>query len=171
MTAADPARQSSLVRPDNLESLRRLAWLLDSQFRVPGTVFRFGLDALVGLVPGFGDVLGAVASVLFLVQAVRMKAPGAVVGRMVANITIETLLGIIPVIGDLFDASFKANQRNLRLLQRLQAEPETTHRSSRRLLIGMGLGIVLLFVAVGIVAVVIGVMIIRAIIEGRGPLG
>ena len=155
----------------HLAQLRRLAWLLDSQFRVPGTSFRFGLDAVVGLIPGFGDFAGAIASVIFLVQAVRMGAPGAVVGRMIANVATETLVGIIPGIGDLFDATFKANQRNMRLLERLAAAPDTTHRSSRKFLIWMGLGIAAVLLAIGILAVVVGVMIVRAIVEGRGPLG
>lgn len=154
----------------HLAQLRRLAWLLDSQFRVPGTSFRFGLDAVVGLIPGFGDFAGALASVIFLVQAVRMGAPGAVVGRMITNVATETLIGIIPGIGDLFDATFKANQRNMRLLERLAAAPEVTHRASRRFLIWMGVGIAVLLLAIGVLAVVIGVMIVRALVEGRGPL-
>jgi len=153
-----------------LEQLRQLAWLLDSQFRVPGTNFRFGLDALVGLVPGFGDLAGASASAIFLFQALRMGAPAAVMARMVSNIATETLIGVIPGVGDLFDAAYKANQRNLRLLERLVAEPELTRRRSRRLLIWLGVGILALLLAIGVAAVVLGVLIVRAILQGRGPL-
>jgi hypothetical protein len=162
-----PARPA---RPE-LDQLRRFAWILDSQFRIPGTNFRFGLDALVGLIPGFGDFAGAIASTVFLVQGLRIGAPRAVMGRMLANVVIETLVGVIPGLGDLFDASFKANQRNLRLLERLVAEPERTHRASRKFLVWMAIGIVVLLLAIGVLAVVIGMMIVQAIVQGRGPLG
>jgi hypothetical protein len=158
------------ARPE-LDQLRRFAWILDSQFRIPGTSFRFGLDALVGLIPGFGDFAGAIASTVFLVQGLRIGAPRAVMGRMLANVVIETLVGVIPGLGDLFDASFKANQRNLRLLERLVAEPERTHRASRKFLVWMAIGIVVLLLAIGVLAVVIGMMIVQAIVQGRGPLG
>jgi uncharacterized membrane protein len=74
-------------------------------------------------------------------------------------------------VGDLFDATFKANQRNLRLLERLVAEPERTHRASRKLLVWLGIGMLVLLLAIGILVVVIGVMIVQAVVQGRGPLG
>lgn len=168
-----PAHPAHLARPASpeLDQLRRLAWLLDSQFRVPGTNFRFGVDALVGLIPGFGDFAGAIASTVFLVQGLRIGAPKAVMGRMFANVVIETLVGAIPGLGDLFDASFKANQRNLRLLERLVAEPEATHHASRKFFVWMAIATLVLLLAVGVLAVVIGVMIVQAIVQGRGPLG
>lgn len=171
-----PARPGAGLRPaptdrPELEQLRRFAWILDSQFRIPGTNFRFGVDALVGLIPGFGDFAGAIASTVFLVQGLRMGAPRAVMGRMLANVILETLVGVIPGVGDLFDATFKANQRNLRLLERLVAEPERTHRASRKILLWIGIGMLVLLLAIGVLAVVIGVMIVQAILQGRGPLG
>lgn len=165
-----PVRPVRPVRPEDLASLRRFAWLLDNQFRVPGTSFRFGLDALVGLVPGFGDFAGAIASLVFLVQAVRMGAPRAVVGRMIANVAAETLVGVIPGIGDFFDAAFKANNRNMKLLERLAVEPERTHQASRRFLVWAAIGIAALLLVIGIVAVALGIMIVNAILHGRGPL-
>jgi hypothetical protein len=162
---------SSAPSDRHLEQLRRFAWLLDSQFRVPGTNFRFGLDAVVGLIPGIGDFAGAIASTVFLAQALRMGAPRVVLGRMVANILVETLVGAIPGLGDLFDATFKANRRNMRLLERLTESPELTHRASRRYLIGIAIAIAAALLVIGILAVIIGVMVVRAITEGRGPLG
>jgi hypothetical protein len=138
---------------------------------MPGTNFRFGVDALVGLIPGFGDFAGAIASTIFLVQGLRIGAPKAVLGRMLANVMIETLVGTIPGLGDIFDASFKANQRNLRLLERLVAEPEAAHHASRKFLVWMAIGMLVLLLAIGVLAVVIGVMIVQAIVQGRGPLG
>jgi hypothetical protein len=165
-----PARPARPARPE-LDQLRRFAWILDSQFRMPGTNFRFGVDALVGLIPGFGDFAGAIASTIFLVQGLRIGAPKAVLGRMLANVMIETLVGTIPGLGDIFDASFKANQRNLRLLERLVAEPEAAHHASRKFLVWMAIGMLVLLLAIGVLAVVIGVMIVQAIVQGRGPLG
>ena len=165
-----PARPARLARPE-LDQLRRFAWILDSQFRIPGTSFRFGMDALVGLVPGFGDFAGAIASTVFLLQGLRIGAPRAVMGRMLANVIIETLIGAIPVVGDLFDATFKANQRNLRLLERLVEAPEATHQASRKFFVWMAIGMLMLLLAIGILAVVVGVMIVQAIVQGRGPLG
>lgn len=155
----------------HLEQLRRFAWLLDSQFRVPGTNFRFGVDAVVGLIPGIGDFAGAIASTVFLAQAIRMGAPGPVLARMVTNILTETLVGAIPGLGDLFDATFKANRRNMRLLERLTEAPEVTRQTSKRYLIGIAFVIAVILLVIGILAVVIGVMVFRAISEGRGPLG
>ena len=104
--------------PETLEALRRYAVLLDSKFRVPGTNIRFGLDAIIGLIPGFGDISTPVFAALLLLQGVRMRLPVVVQIRMVLNAAIDMLLGFIPVLGDLIDIGFKANLRNLALLER-----------------------------------------------------
>lgn len=92
--------------------------LLDSQFRVPGTNIRFGLDAIIGLIPGLGDVSTPVFAALLLLQGVRMRLPVVVQARMVLNAALDMLLGFVPVLGDLADIGFKANLRNLALLER-----------------------------------------------------
>jgi hypothetical protein len=100
--------------------LRRLSWLsklLDSQFRVPGTNFRFGLDPVIGLIPGAGDFVTFLVSSMMLGILARNGASGNVLARMILNVVLDTLIGAIPVAGDLFDFGFKSNQRNLRLLQ------------------------------------------------------
>lgn len=101
-----------------LDSLRRYAVLLDSQFRIPGTSIRFGLDAIVGLIPGVGDISTPVFAGLLLLQGVRMRLPLVVQTRMVLNAAIDMLLGFVPILGDLADIGFKANLRNLALLER-----------------------------------------------------
>ena len=103
---------------DTLDALRRYAVLLDSQFRVPGTNIRFGLDAILGLIPGFGDISTPVFAALLLLQGVRMRLPAIVQIRMVLNAAIDMLLGFVPILGDLVDIGFKANLRNLALLER-----------------------------------------------------
>ena len=101
-----------------LDALRRYAVLLDSQFRVPGTNIRFGLDAIIGLIPGVGDISTPVFAGMLLLQGVRMRLPVVVQARMVLNAALDMLLGFVPVLGDLADIGFKANLRNLELLER-----------------------------------------------------
>lgn len=96
--------------------LRRLAWWLDAAFRIPGTQMRVGFDALLGLVPGVGDTIGALLSTYIILAAARRGASVWTVARMLANVGVETTLGAIPIVGDLFDATFKANLRNVALL-------------------------------------------------------
>src|SRR5688500_19829396 len=91
--------------PPQVERLRALSRLLDSAFVIPGTRYRFGLDALIGLVPGLGDAVSAVFSSYLVLQASRLGAPRSVVTRMIANIGLDTLVGWIPILGDLFDVA------------------------------------------------------------------
>jgi hypothetical protein len=92
--------------------------LLDSAFRVPGTRIRFGLDAIIGLIPGIGDISTPTFAGLILLQAVRMRLPIVVQARMVLNAAIDMLLGLVPLLGDVVDIAWKANLRNLALLER-----------------------------------------------------
>ena len=104
--------------PVALDALRRWAVLLDSAFRIPGTGIRFGLDAIVGLIPGLGDISTPAFAALLLMQAVRMRLPVVVQARMVLNAAFDMLIGLVPILGDLVDIGWKANLRNLALLER-----------------------------------------------------
>ncbi len=101
-----------------LVELDDLARNLDSRWRIPGTEIRFGLDAIAGLIPGVGDVAAALVSAHIVYHAVRIGAPSHVVGRMVGNVAVDTVVGSVPVLGSVFDLFFKANNRNVRLLKR-----------------------------------------------------
>jgi hypothetical protein len=101
-----------------LAALRRWARLFDSAFRVPGTRFSFGLDPLIGLVPGLGDLMSPALTLLILWQAAAMRVPKIVLVRMVVNAIIDAGIGAIPLVGDLFDFAWKANDWNLKLLER-----------------------------------------------------
>jgi hypothetical protein len=100
------------------ETLRKLEILLDEAFPIPGTRIRFGLDGIIGLVPGIGDVLAGLASIVFPLAGWIRGLPYITLVRMVANLGIGVLVGSIPLLGDAFDIAWKANRRNYRLLTR-----------------------------------------------------
>jgi len=99
-----------------LSHLRRFAELLDSAVPLPGG-YRIGLDGLVGLIPGIGDAVGACAGAYIVVRAAQMGASTATLVRMIWNVVVETLIGAIPILGDVFDFVWKANNRNVALLE------------------------------------------------------
>lgn len=101
-----------------LARLRHLSFLLDSAFRIPILGYRVGWDAILGLVPGLGDAVGLLFSGYIVFEAARLGAPKSVLARMIYNVALEFIIGVIPIIGDLFDAVWKANIRNVRLLER-----------------------------------------------------
>lgn len=90
----------------------------DTKFRVPGTSHRFGYDALIGLIPGIGDVVGMFIGMAVIYAALQTEVSKRVIARMLGNIALDAFVGSIPVVGDLFDFVFKANKRNLQILQR-----------------------------------------------------
>ncbi|HEX2204041.1 MAG TPA: DUF4112 domain-containing protein, partial [Longimicrobium sp.] len=129
--------------------IERLAYLLDDSIPIPGTGRRIGLDAVIGLVPGVGDLAGTALSGVIVVQAARRGAPLPVLLRMVLNVGIEALVGAIPFVGDLFDAGWKANRRNIRLLDAARLRPEDARRSSTAFVAGV---VVLLLLLLGGIA-------------------
>lgn len=96
--------------------INHLAWLLDNSITIPLIGYRIGLEAIIGLIPVVGDAAGVLLSSYIVAQAMRLGVPRTVLARMVVNILLEGVIGVIPIIGDLFDATFKANIRNVRLL-------------------------------------------------------
>jgi hypothetical protein len=150
---------------DPLARARALTRLLDSAAAVPGTGIRFGVDAVLGLIPGLGDVAGAVLAGYLVLLAQRMGAPRSVVLRMLGNVAVDTLGGTVPLIGDLFDVAFKSNTRNLALLERAIERPATTTRTSRLLVLGTFVGLVLL-VAGGLVVTVLAIRAIAGAVNG-----
>lgn len=119
-----------------LAALRKYAVLLDSAFQVPGTNMRFGLDPVVGLIPGVGDLVTGFFSVMILLHSIRLRIPKVVVARMVANTGLDLLTGFVPILGDLFDAGYKANLKNLRLLER-HARPGVKPERSDYIFVGV----------------------------------
>lgn len=114
-----------------LQRLDRLADLLDESIRIPGIGYRIGYDAIIGLIPGVGDVAGLVMGSYIVLQSARFRVPRSTLLRMIANVLLEAAIGAIPLIGDVFDATYKANLRNLRLLHARLDAPEAAPKSDR----------------------------------------
>lgn len=106
-----------------------LSWLLDDCITLPGG-YRIGLDGIIGLVPGIGDITSSGISSWLLFKAYKQGVPNLIIVRMLINIVIDTIVGLIPVVGDLFDFIWKANARNAILLDEYRAAPDTTYRRS-----------------------------------------
>lgn len=139
--------------------VRRLARLLDTAVRVPGTNVRFGLDAALGLVPGVGDLAGAALSGYIVLAAVRLGAPAPVLVRMLLNVGVDTVAGSVPLLGDLFDVGWRANVRNAELLERHLASPAASRAASRWVVGGVAAGLALL----AVVAVALTTVAVRAV--------
>jgi hypothetical protein len=128
------------------ERLDYIASLLDDIFRIPGTNIRFGLDALIGWIPGFGDALAASASFLIVFASWHRGVAVITLARMIANILLETTIGAIPIVGDIFHVVWKANRRNYRLLIREREQPRLSTKRD---------WIFLIFVVLTVVAAIV----------------
>ena len=137
------------VTTDDAAKVRALARLLDSAIRIPGTSITIGLDSIVGLVPGIGDLAGGLMSGYIVLVSARMGVPPSVVVRMILNLGVDTLVGSVPLLGDLFDVGFRANIRNAALLDRHLAQPAATRRSSRVAVVA-AIGGVVVLIAIGV---------------------
>jgi hypothetical protein len=147
--------------PSRLVLLRRWAVLLDSAFAIPGLPVRFGFDALLGLVPGFGDLATPTFTVLLLATGVRMRVPTVVLARMVMHAGVDALVGLVPIVGDLFDVGWKANLRNLDLLER-HAVPGTLPSRGDAWFVAAG---VALMVLVGLIALIPVAMVVWLLVK------
>lgn len=112
----EPILITNVARHERIEQLRKLAELMDGVFVVPGTKIQFGLDAIIGLVPGIGDVVCGALSLWLIREAQRIGAPKWLVAKMIWNVAVEVGIGAVPVVGDLFDVAWKANRKNIQML-------------------------------------------------------
>lgn len=123
-----PTAEAARIRAE----LARYAWWLDECIRIPGTGWRIGLDGLVGLIPGVGDVAATAAGLALIARARRLGASGQIQRKMLVNLGIDFVVGLVPLAGDLFDFAWKANRRNLDLLRAQWPEPTPQpHRDNR----------------------------------------
>lgn len=144
--------------------VERLATWLDEAFTVPGTRYRIGWDSIVGLIPGAGDLLMTLPALWIVMRALDLGVPKVVAARMVLNILIDNLIGAIPIIGDLFDAFWKANRRNVELLDRYYRDPRSTRRRSTASLAGA----LLVLAAVALVVVLVPILVLVWLIQAVG---
>jgi hypothetical protein len=149
---------------DPLAQLRRATSWLDDGFRVPGTPIRFGLDPILGLVPGVGDVAGAALSVAILASAVRQGVSRFTLVRMAGNVALDAAVGVIPMLGDLFDATWKANRRNLTLLERHAVAAPAAERADRRFVVAVLAVLGLLCLGLIVAGALLSVAILRLLI-------
>jgi hypothetical protein len=128
--------------------VRVLSKLLDNSIPIPGTGYTIGLDPIIGLIPGIGDLLGAVLSGYIILEAARAEVPAFTLARMLVNVGVDTLVGAVPALGDVFDAAWKSNTKNVALLDRHLARGATT-REGRGVTGAMAAALLALIVIVG----------------------
>jgi hypothetical protein len=157
---SQPPIQLSQVDADSkaatLKRLRLFSRLLDRAIPIPGTNIGIGLDPILGLLPAGGDFLGVVLSAYIILEAARLGASQSVLSKMVLNIAIDALLGVIPILGDIFDIAWTANQRNMTLLEQHLQSPIPGKKADKRFVFLILVG--LFFLAVGVVAFAIIVL-------------
>ena len=129
--------------------VRVLANLLDSSISIPGTPWKIGFDPIVGLIPGIGDLIGALLSGYIVLEAVRADVPAFTLARMLLNVGIDTLLGAVPAVGDLFDAAWKSNAMNVALLERHVVATGSTPRKRHNVLGLMAIAVIVLVLILG----------------------
>jgi hypothetical protein len=145
--------------PRDLVALRRFAYLMDEAFVLPGTKFRLGLDALLGLIPGIGDVIAAVMSSWIIAGALRHRVPARIIARMVLNIAVDLIFGAVPVAGDVFDFLFEENMMNMRLLEKHRDRRRPPRTASQIALVLCMIVTFLVLLAIGLVFCVIALVI------------
>jgi hypothetical protein len=154
---------TELDRP-TVTRAKSLARVLDDLIRIPGTKIGIGLDPIIGLIPGVGDMAGGLLSTYISMVAARQGVPTSVLLRMLGNIALDSLVGIVPVVGDLFDFGVKANRRNVDLLERFLVAPGQTKAASRGVVAGIVVGAVLIVVG----AIAAGVWLVRLLLRALG---
>lgn len=161
---AEKVYVAEVVEPDeklpaDLIALRRFAYLMDQAFALPGTNIRVGLDAVLGLIPGIGDIIGGILSTWIIAGALRHRVPKWVIARMVWNVAIDLFFGAVPVAGDVFDFLYEENIKNMRLLEK-HRDRTRPPRSSGEITLTVVLIIgFLLFFALAILAAVVALAI------------
>jgi hypothetical protein len=155
------APRSEAQRARSLAEVEGLAWLLDNSIPVPGTGGRrFGIDAIIGIVPGVGDVVSGVLGLLVVWRGSRMGLPRIVVARMLLNALLDIAIGAIPIIGDAFDLWFKASTRNLALMRRHLERPDTSTREDwTAVLVVVGLAVAVIGAILWLIVALVGAII------------
>jgi hypothetical protein len=150
-----------ILSPDaRTRRVRALARLLDNAITIPGTSWKIGLDPIIGLIPGVGDMIGAVLSGYIVLEAVRAEVPTFTLARMLVNVGIDTLLGAVPAVGDVFDAVWKSNAMNVALLESHLVATGSAPPKRRNVIGVMVLAVLVLVLIVG-AGVALGIFVAR----------
>ena len=167
MTKSDPDASSPLAAPAGVsvpEWARSLSKLLDGAIRIPGTDLRIGLDPILGaLLPEVGDALTAVLSLTLLGVAYRERVPRLVLWRMLVNVALDAILGAIPLLGDVFDFAFKANEKNLALIERHRGDPTRPATLGDKLVLA---GVAVVALGLLLLPIVLMVVLVRVLMAG-----
>lgn len=156
----DPERLPTAIEP----WAEKLVRVLDDGIRIPGTDIRFGLDGILGMIlPGAGDLVTGTGSLSLLFLALKHRVPTVVIGRMVVNIALDTLFGAVPILGDVFDFFWKANRKNLDLIEKYKDDPEAKPSTADYALVGLGIVLILISIALPflIIALIGGSLFLR----------
>jgi len=158
-----PEQVSSNAKVADIETLRQLSNLLDNAFRIPGTSYGIGIDPLLGLIPGGGDFIGGLLSVYIVYSAAKMGVPKENLIRMASNIVFDSLVGTVPVAGDLFDVAWKANVKNIDLLETHLQSPKKSKKANRFFVFLLLAGLVFLVIGIAVVSVFILSLLFQAL--------
>jgi len=167
---ARPGSETSALAPAELAArtarLERLARLMDRAVSVPGTRIGFGMDPIIGLIPGVGDAVASAVAVWIVLEAARLGVPQATLLRMLSNVAVDTFGGTVPIAGDLWDVAWRANMKNVALVRAHVESPVAARRASKLVVAGVVTGVVLLGAAAIAVSVWLGSWLVRAL-RGR----
>lgn len=154
-----------------MRRLRKLGRFLDSAIGIPGTKFRFGLDPIIGLIPGGGDTAGLMMASYIVMEAAKMGASKSTLSAMAFNILLETLAGTVPIVGDLFDVTWKSNNRNIALLEEHLKLPRVVRRQNRGFALLLIMGLAIVFVGCMVLSFYLLTWLFRLIQSGSSQLG
>lgn len=162
----DKPDKSASLKSASLQRLRSLAHLLDNAIGIPGTPYRIGIDPIIGLVPGGGDLVSAALSVYIVWEAARIGLPRATVTQMVSNLVLDTLFGSVPMAGDFFDVTWKANTKNIALLEAHLASPRLQKKANQGFVLLLLFGFILLVIGVAALGVFLFAWLWSAVSNG-----
>ena len=145
----------------SIQRLRKLSRLLDNAIAIPGTKFRIGLDPIIGLIPGAGDFIGTALSAYIVIEAARLGLPKQTLGKMVYNIVLESVVGAVPIVGDWFDFAWKANVKNIELLESHLGVAQESQKASWWFILLLVVGLFML--CLGLVS--LSVLLIRLLLN------
>ena len=164
MSTGDSSAGARRTSSPSFGAVSKFAYWLDAGIRVPGTNFRFGLDPIIGLIPGAGDAAGAVLAGWILVEAIRLGASRATVIRIAGNVALDAAIGAVPLLGDIFDFVWKANLRNVALLERHLAAPDRAERADRSFVLLVISGVLVMVLGL----LVLGILLTRWVFRALG---